>query len=466
MVYVAVLLTILMTVAIVGWVRAQVARWRSALAAVAAELELGFDPGTLFKKAKAHGTVEGFPIVVDSYTVSTGKSSQTYTRITISGAGKIPGELLLEKEGLGSSIKKAFIGEDIQLGDPAFDTTVVLRGDRHDARVRFDEHARITSIKAVSAGVRLKKGEVSLVKGGLVSDSAKLLQMTLQVIGLATALDMSDEPPQARLLRMLKTDSEPELRRRSLQELLNRFDGTAEASEAAEMAIEDEAPNVRLAAARTLRRFEPIAEVLRDRAQPGDFRRYAAEIIGTGFSGREDVVACLEAVLAQGPDPVVAEVLRATGRIAHEPRAELLEPLCQTGDSESRLEVARMLGRLIGRFAEPSLIRMLDDEDKEVVLEVMRSLAKVGSRIAVQPLLRYTKGVFTDSSMKDAARQAIKAIQSRQGNIATGRLSLSEETELGNLSITNGTGALGLAEEEGVQPNSHADVTEESEEVG
>ena len=466
MVYLVVFLAILMTVAVVGWLRAQVARWRDALAAIATELGLDFDPGTFFKKAKAHGTAEGFPIVVDSYTVSTGKSSQTYTRIAITGAGKIPGELLLEKEGLGSSIKKAFIGDDIELGDASFDSTVVLRGDRHDARVRFDEHARMTAMKAVSAGVRLKNADVSLVKGGLVTDPAKLLQMTLQVIGLAAALDMSNESPQGRLLRILKTDSEPKVRRRSLQELLNRFDDTAEAREAAEMAIQDEAPNVRLAAARTLGRFEPISDVLRDRAQPSEFRQYAAEIIGTSLSGREDVVACLEEVLKQGEAPVVAEVLRAMGRIAHEPRSELLAPLCQVGDSDSRLEVARMLGRLIGRFAEPTLIRMLDDEDQAVVLEVMKSLSKVGSRIAVQPLLKHTKGVFADPSVKEAARQTIKAIQSRQGNIATGRLSLTDTAELGNLSIAKESGALELAEDTGEQSDSEPNTADEVEEFG
>ena len=466
MVFLAVLLAVLFFVVLFVWLQQQVARWRNALSVVATELGLSFEPGSFLKKAKVQGETDGFPIVVDSYTVSTGKSSQTFTRITIDGRDRIPGGLLIEKEGLGSTIKKAFIGEDIELGDPAFDNTIVLRGDRNDVRVRFDEHARATTIKAVSAGVRLKKGKVKLEKSGLVTDSAKLLEMVMQVIGLATALDTSDERPEARLLRMLQTDSEPEIRQRSLQMLLNQYNDTDEAQEAAERAILDDAPGVRLAAARTLGRFGPIAAVLTDRGQTAEMRQYAAEIIGTGLAGREEVVGCLEEVLGYGPDVVVAEVLRAMSRIAHEPDAELLKPHCQGGDVDSRVEVARMLGRLIGRFAEPILILMLDDDEMTVVVEAMASLSKVGSRIAVQPLLRHTKGVFADSAVKDGANQAIKAIQSRQGNIATGRLSLAETSELGNLSISVDSGALGLVEEGVGHSEVEVETAEDTEDLG
>ena len=77
---------------------------------------------------KLEGTYAGFPVIVDQYSTG-GKDSRLYTRITTSFNQPLPKGLQIYQETpVFSDIGKFFGGQDIQIQDPAFDDTFIIKG--------------------------------------------------------------------------------------------------------------------------------------------------------------------------------------------------------------------------------------------------------------------------------------------------------------------------------------------------
>lgn len=72
-----------------------------------------------------HGEWE---ILLDTYTVQTGNSSVTFTRIRAPFVNKDRLQLKLYREGFFSSIGKFFGMQDIEIGDPCFDDKFIIKG--------------------------------------------------------------------------------------------------------------------------------------------------------------------------------------------------------------------------------------------------------------------------------------------------------------------------------------------------
>ena len=71
-------------------------------------------------------------ISLDTYTVSTGKSSTTYTRMRAPFANKDGLYFKIYREGFFSSIGKFFGMQDIQIGDTYFDEGFVIKGNNEE----------------------------------------------------------------------------------------------------------------------------------------------------------------------------------------------------------------------------------------------------------------------------------------------------------------------------------------------
>lgn len=422
-------------------------QWRGALKAVSDEFGLSYSHGTFLKAAKATGSTAGFPLAVDSYTVSTGKSSQTFTRIVLTGAGKLP-RLLLEKEGIGSSIKKAFVGEDIQIGDDRFDETIVLRGDDEDAVIYLDEETRDRAIDAVVSGAKLKDGNIKLVRSGLVYDAPKLLRLVSQVVDLATSLHKNGQPIQNRLLATATGDPSRPVRRAALKLLLRSYPETPEAQQGARGGLDSSDPTIRLTAARALKEWDVITNALLDTQVPLTTRISAAQLIGSK-SNSPRVAAALEQQLSRNDseESLQTAVLAAMARMAYEPTVAQLSPYVTAESAQLRELVALHLRRLPGANAEPLLIGMLErEEEGDVLIRVAEALGQTGSIAAVEALLKHTKGVLVAGKVKEVCRASIKSIQERAGEVDGGRLSVVE-AEGGGLAVASQEGALGMVAE-------------------
>jgi hypothetical protein len=128
--------------------------WRPAPARIEAELE------------------HGVAVVVDHYTVSTGKSSVTFTRLQAQAPGAGELSVTLREEGTMAAIGKALGLADIDTGDPAFDTRFLFRsGDVPLARAWVDPRARAALLAMpASYTVALKDGQVIARRRGIEMD--------------------------------------------------------------------------------------------------------------------------------------------------------------------------------------------------------------------------------------------------------------------------------------------------------
>ncbi len=172
------------------------AKWRrqhsEAWTAAAASVGGRFVPraGSWWKPTAAHVLAtfaRGVEVAVDHYTVSTGKSSTTYTRVQAVAPGADELEIKLRKEGVVASMGKALGFGELVVGDAAFDA-------RYFVRTNDDELARAWLQAGVRAAlmatgseyeVVLHKGRVKAQRVGIELVPARLEAAMRAVAALA-----------------------------------------------------------------------------------------------------------------------------------------------------------------------------------------------------------------------------------------------------------------------------------------
>jgi hypothetical protein len=98
---------------------------------------------------------------------------------------------------------------------------------------------------------------------------------------------------------------------------------------------------------------------------------------------------------------------------------------------------AKALAACADRSATPALLELLNHEETSVRRAAAVALGKVGSLDAVEALHPIAHALLVNPWLKGAARDAINAIQSRQGSAEAGRLTLAEDRSAeGGLSLT------------------------------
>jgi hypothetical protein len=119
------------------------------------------------KPAYIQAQIDGIPLTLDSYVVSNGKSSTTYTRVRAAAPNAERVELDLGKEGFFSSVAKSLGAQDIEVGDELFDKTFVVKSnDGELAKAWLHEEARALLQAATSYSYSLRKGELKAVRVG------------------------------------------------------------------------------------------------------------------------------------------------------------------------------------------------------------------------------------------------------------------------------------------------------------
>jgi len=96
---------------------------------LAYEVQARYIKGSFWKNAKVEHRIRGRLVVLDEYTVSTGKSSITYTRIRAPYMPKDHFRFQIYRKGLFSGIAKFFGAQDIQTGDDTFDAAFIIKSD-------------------------------------------------------------------------------------------------------------------------------------------------------------------------------------------------------------------------------------------------------------------------------------------------------------------------------------------------
>lgn len=275
------------TAAVIFFSLARRNRWRDTLSYLADSYGLRFSPGTFFKGSVAEGSVGEFGLKFDSYTVSTGKSSQVYTRVVVSTG--LPKGLSLKKEGLFSGFKKVFTGSDVEVGIDDFDDAFLIDGARESAVLsRLGARSRAAIWNAIGAtGATLKDGQIRWTTSGLVTDTARLRGVADALLELATALSDHAGSNADCLARHVGTDPDVAFRRTCLEALMRDLPNAPQTAAALREATRDADVGLRFLAAKSLgaEGLEVIRALLREGGLPEDMRREAAALLGPSYGG-------------------------------------------------------------------------------------------------------------------------------------------------------------------------------------
>lgn len=108
--------------------------WRQ----LCAEIGADFVDGGLWHGDKVQAHVREWTITLDTYTVSTGKTHFSYTRMRAPFVSRDGFRFLIYRKGFFSSLGKALGMQDIEVGTLHFDEGFVIKGnDEHKVRMLF-----------------------------------------------------------------------------------------------------------------------------------------------------------------------------------------------------------------------------------------------------------------------------------------------------------------------------------------
>lgn len=93
------------------------------------EIEADFIDGGFLRGDKVIAKVREWMITLDTYTVSTGKTSTTYTRMRAPYVNKDGFRFKIHRKGFLSNFGKLFGLQDIEVGFPEFDEEFIIKGN-------------------------------------------------------------------------------------------------------------------------------------------------------------------------------------------------------------------------------------------------------------------------------------------------------------------------------------------------
>lgn len=102
---------------------------------LSSQIGADFVSGGLFVGDKVVARVREWTVTLDTYTVSTGKSSTTYIRIRAPYINKDGFRVTIYRSGIFSDIGKLLGMQDIEIGKPEFDEQFIIKGNDEE-RVR------------------------------------------------------------------------------------------------------------------------------------------------------------------------------------------------------------------------------------------------------------------------------------------------------------------------------------------
>jgi hypothetical protein len=85
--------------------------------------------GGFWKGSKVEARVDPWVVTLDTYTVSTGKSSITYTRLRAPYVNRDGFRFHIYRAGFFSEMGKAFGMQDVHVGDPVFDDAFIVKSE-------------------------------------------------------------------------------------------------------------------------------------------------------------------------------------------------------------------------------------------------------------------------------------------------------------------------------------------------
>ncbi len=168
----AVFIVIAVVVAMVIQSRRRDEAWKQLASEVGGE----FVKGALFRAAKVQAKVGQSLVTLDTYSVPSGDSSTTYTRMRAPFENKSGFQFSLRWEGLIGKLDKALGMQDIEVGDAEFDAQFIIQGQPVAAVQQLLANSALRQMlqQQKSIALRVKGNELQLEVLGVVRDLERL----------------------------------------------------------------------------------------------------------------------------------------------------------------------------------------------------------------------------------------------------------------------------------------------------
>ena len=114
-----------------------------------------FHEAELFRGSAVQARTDDWIITLDTYTVSTGQTSQTYTRLRAPYFNPEGFRFEIYRAGIFSELGKGLGMQDIEVGHPRFDEDFVIKGNAPGRVRRFFDNGKIRSLIAAQPKIRL-----------------------------------------------------------------------------------------------------------------------------------------------------------------------------------------------------------------------------------------------------------------------------------------------------------------------
>jgi hypothetical protein len=345
---------------------------------------------------------------------------------------------------------------DLVLGDPRFDAAVVLRGSEAVLRALLDHDTR-RALRDVIAGELRFEGDAGTetlsgygqVAGGAIQLTfprdgrdlfARVKHPGLAPGALRPIIDLAERlMPPADPARRIADGMRPEplasVRLANLRFLARQFPAHPATRPAVIAALDDEADDVRLAAARHVG-DEGARTLLRIALAPASFEAHAVEaiaLLGDRFTPRHARWLLHRAAASRRLNIVAASLARLV-RAADGRCVTAVARALGSDDDKVAQAAANALARAEAPGFEEALIAALEHRLPVVQAEAVTTLGRVGSVRAVAPLRDWESRHGLDRWFRADARRAIAQIQSRLADASPGQLSMAE-AEAGQVSL-------------------------------
>lgn len=356
--------------------------------------------------------------------------------------------LKVTSEGVGSSLMKFVSGEDIEVGDEAFDRKAYVEGPNQLSAVSYlNTHVQRCLLKLFDTyhQVTLEDGYVTLSIASMYIPPVQIYNVLDDCKALAGALLLGGKRPVQRMVYHINHDPEPHYRSKCLALLCEHMSGEPEVTEACLEALKNDMVEVRLVASQFAPKeegFPVVLQVANDTQETPHIRKVAMLLLSDDhYTEREALSACFSAALDDDAPEVVAAAVEGLMDLDELPGVDWLQTQLVRPDRLSHRDFIRCL-----RFFPPTrypqieetLCGVLGDEDEELAVAALEVLGKVGTVASLEAVVPMTTGVLRSSDVKQAAREAVASIQSRIKGEAGGLSVSAQETDEGQLSLSHG----------------------------
>jgi hypothetical protein len=355
--------------------------------------------------------------------------------VQVDTQGRIPHEIELRAESLGTRVSTAWGRRDVESGDPAFDETVCARGPEILVTALLDRRARPAVFELVNRGGSVLDGTLRTCEPRLrIEDLPGVVEGLLEITAhLRRPADVVE-----RLCAIAREDPQLGARLHALSLLTGRLADDPRVRVLCSELLNASEEGLRLDAAAFLGSEGREALLAIARNVPGDNPHAVRAIRKLGRRLTSDEAGgILDAARRADCRDVALAVIDALALIGDEGALRHLPTVRALTDAELAVAVVTALGRSGNPAAEDRLKSALDDDRPDVTRAAIEALGRVGTVSAIEWLRRVA--AVGERSLRGPARQAMAAIQSRLPGASPGQLSIATGEE-GQLSIADARG--------------------------